>query len=154
MKYERGIYNKMELVNSVLERLDVGSIEANEDFAIDELFHQEHYVKFLLQKPNCINMEFIFINNALQINIDRTNEAFEWSDKQIKENIEEIKDFIKMLFTSRIKVKYCGSNYTQIYFYNDSEQCVKILKYVTGLYLKVGCKTKEYQPIYTKYRLI
>lgn len=92
----------------------------------------------------------IFINNALQINIDRTNESFEWSDKQIKENIEEIKDFIKTLFTSRIKVEYCGANYTKIYFYSDSGECIKTFKYVTGLYLKIGCQTKEYQSIYTK----
>lgn len=150
MKYENEVQSKLELVNSVLKSLDVAPLEANKDFAIDELFHQEHYVKFLLKKSNSINLELIFINNALQLNIDRTNESFEWSDKQIKENIEEIKCFIKVLFTSSIKVEHCGSNYTKIYFYSNRGYCVKTLKYVTGLYLKIGCQTREYQPIYTK----
>lgn len=55
-----------------------------------------------------------------------------------------------MLFTSTIKVEYCGSNYTKIYFFDGNGECVKTLKYVTGLYLKVGCQTKEFPPIYTK----
>jgi hypothetical protein len=150
IKYENEVYSKIELVNSVLKSLDIASLEANKDFTIDEQFHQEHYVKFLLQRSNCINLELIFINNALQINIDRTNESFEWSNNQIQENTEEVKDIIKMLFTSRIKVEYCGYNYTKLYFYNVSGNCVKSLKFVTGLYLKVGCKTMEHSPIYTK----
>jgi hypothetical protein len=150
MNYESEVYNKIYLVNSVLESLNVAPLETSIDFIIDESFHQEHYVKFLLQKPNCINLELIFINNTLQINIDRTNESFEWSNKLIQENIKEVKGFINMLFTSTIKVEYCGSKYTKIYFYDDSGNCVKTLKYVTGLYLKVGCKTKEYQPVYKK----
>ncbi|MCB0740983.1 MAG: hypothetical protein R2796_07660 [Chitinophagaceae bacterium] len=150
MKYENEVYSKIELVNSVLESLNVSSLESNKDFIIDESFHQEHYVKFLLQKPSCIELQLIFISNALQINIDRTNESFEWSDKQIQENINDVKGFIKMLFTSTIKVEYCGSNYTKLYFYDVSGNCVKTLKYVTGLYLKFNCKTKEYKPIYTK----
>jgi hypothetical protein len=148
VKYENEVYSIIELVNSVLQDLDINALEANKDFTIDELFHQEHYVKFLLKKPNSINLELIFINNALQINIDRTNESFEWSDKEIRENIEEIKCFLKMLFTSRIKVEYCGSNYTKISFYDVNGNCVKTLKYITGLYLKFRCKVKEYKPIY------
>jgi hypothetical protein len=150
MKYENGIYNKINLVNSVLDNLNVASLETNKDFITDESFHQEHYVKFLLQKPNCIELQLIFINNALQINIDRTNESFEWSDEQIQGNINDVKGFIKMLFTSVIKVEYCGSNYTKINFYDGNGDCVKTLKFVTGLYLKAGCKTKEYKPIYSK----
>lgn len=150
MRYEKEIINKLDLINSVLKNLDVASLEANEDFTIDEQFHQEHYIKFLLQKPYCVNLELILINNALQINLDRANESFEWSNLQINENIEEIKSFIKMLFTSIIKVEYCGSHYTKIYLYNESGNCIKTLKYVTGLYLKVGCKIKEYPPIYVK----
>ncbi|MBK7883795.1 MAG: hypothetical protein IPJ81_08335 [Chitinophagaceae bacterium] len=150
MKYENEVYDKIDLVNSVLENLNVASLETNRDFIIDKSYYQEHYVKFLLQKPNCIELQLIFINNAIQINIDRTNETFEWSDKQIQKNINEVKGFIKMLFTSTIKVEYCGFNYTKIYFYDVSGNCVKNLKYVTGLYLKFGCKIKEYKPIYSK----
>lgn len=42
MKYENEVYSKMELVNSVFKSLDIPSMETNKDFAIDELFHQEH----------------------------------------------------------------------------------------------------------------
>jgi hypothetical protein len=150
IKYENEVYSKIELINSVLKDIGIPSLKTNKDFTIDEHFHQEHYVKFSLQKTNCINLELIFINNALQINIDRTNESFEWSNKQIKENVEEIKSFVKVLFTSRIKVKYCGSNYTKISFFDGNGCNVKTLKYVSGLYLKISCQSKEYSPIYIK----
>lgn len=150
MKYENEIIQKLDLVNSALERLNVKPLFINEDFSLDSTFHQEHYVKFFLNKPDCIKLELVFINNALQINIDRINESFEWSENQIKENANDVKDFIKMIFTTTIKVEYCGSNYTKIHFIDIDENCVKTLKYVTGIYLKIGCLIKEYKPIYTK----
>lgn len=147
MKYVIDVSNKIELVNSVLKELNVASLETNKDFRIDDSFYQGHYVKFLLRKADCIHLELIFIDNAFQINLDRTNESFEWSNNQIQKNSEEIKGILKMLFTSRIVIEYCGSNFTKVYFFND-RTCIKTLKYVTGLYLKIGCKTREYPPIY------
>lgn len=149
MKYEMEVSYKLDLVNSVLNSINAKHLLINEDFIINSDFHHEHYVKFLLRKPHCINLELIFINNAFQINIDRTNESFEWSEKQIQENRQDILNFLKMLFTSRIKVEYYGSNYTKIYFFNTNGDCLKTLKFVTGLYLKFGCTTMEYPPIYS-----
>ncbi len=150
MKYENEIIQKLDLVNSTLESLNVKPLFKNEDFFIDNHFHQEHYVKFYLNRPNCIKLEIVFIHNVLQINIDRTNESFEWSEIQIKENPNGVKKNLKMIFTATIKVEYCGSNYTKIYFIDSNGNCVKTFKYVTGLYIKIGCITKEYKPIYTK----
>jgi hypothetical protein len=66
----------------------------------------------------------------------------------MREDSNKVKDFIKKLFTGSIKVKYCGSNYTRLCFFDNNGNCVKTLKYVTGPYLKVGCKTKVFEPIY------
>ena len=150
MKYETKVSYKLDLINSVLDSVNASHLLVNRDFAIDNNFHHEHYVKFLLKKPHSIYLELIFVDNALQINLDRTNESFEWSEEQIQENRQDILHFIKILFTSTIKVEYCRSNYTKIYFYDNKGNCVKTLKYVTGLYLRFGCKTKEYKPIYPR----
>lgn len=58
MRYENEVYRKMELVNSVFKSLNIASLEANKNFTIDALFHQEHYVKFLLRKSDSINFDF------------------------------------------------------------------------------------------------
>jgi hypothetical protein len=148
MKYENEVTYKIELVNSILNELNALPLEINKDFIIDETFHQKHYVKFKIQIPGSIALQLIFVSDALQINIDRTNESFEWSNKQIEDNENAVKDFIKMIFTCSIMVKYCGLNYTKIYFYNADRHCIYTFKFITGFYLNIHCKTKEYVPIY------
>jgi len=150
MEYEKEVSYKIDLVNSALNNVKSLHLSENNDFLIDLSFNYKHYIKYSLKKLDCINIDLILTSDALQIDVDRVNEAFVWSDKQVIEDKNVIENFIKMLFTSTIKVKYCGPHYTKLYFFDDQRHCVKTLKYITGLYLKIGCKTKEYQPIYTK----
>lgn len=148
MEYEKEILYKLDLVNSVLEEINVPHLQTNQDFFVDESFHQKHYIRFKFQKQNSITLELVFSSESLQINMDRTNESFEWSEYQIKENPKSVKDIFRMILTSSIKIKYCGANYTEIFFYDKKGNMVKTLKYIRGLYLKLGCTTKEYKPIY------
>ncbi|MCG3167164.1 MAG: hypothetical protein POELPBGB_02948 [Bacteroidia bacterium] len=152
MDYEKTVKNKIDIINSVFESINVPELLSNQDFIVDNNFHFEHCVKFILRKPNAINLELVLISDALQINIDRTMETFEWSNSQISKDIIDVKNLIKILFTSRIKVEYCGSNYTKLYFIDKYDNYLKTLKYIKGLYFKIGCEIKEYEPIYSSNR--
>ena len=149
MKYSDKIIYQVDYINSLLKGYNEKPIFDNENFMIDEMSWEE-YLKINFKKAASISFDIICSSNEFQINIDRANEALDLSSSDFSKNELIIKDFLDFLFRCRTKVEYCGSNYTKIYFYDERGNCVKTLKYVTGLYLKVGCKTKEYLPIYTK----
>lgn len=149
MKYSDKIIYQVDYINSLLKGYNEKPIFDNENFMIDEMSWEE-YLKINFKKADSISFDIICSSNEFQINIDRAKEALDLSSSDFNKNELIVKDFLDFLFTCRAKVEYCGSNYTKIYFYDESENCVKTLKYVTGLYLKVGCKTKEYKPIYSK----
>lgn len=147
MEYSNIILYQVDFINSLLIEYNEEAIFDNNNFTVDEMSWSE-YLKIKYKKLGSISFEIICSTNEFQINIDRTNEAIDLSSSDFSENMQMIKYFFNVLFTCKAKVLYCGSNYTKIFFYNDIGDCVKTLKYVTGLYLKVGCKTKEYPPIF------
>ena len=148
MEYSHQILCQIDFINSLLKEYDEQSIFDNNNIIVDEMSWSE-YLKIKYNKVGVISFEIICSSSEFQINIDRTNEALDLSANDFRENRKVIKDYLNVLFTCRAKIVYCGSNYTKISFYDESEHCVKTLKYVTGLYLKIGCNTKEYPPIYT-----
>jgi hypothetical protein len=149
MEYSDKILYQVDYINSLLKGFNEEPIFDNKNFIVDEMSWAE-YIKITFKKVNSISFDIIFSSSEFQINIDRTNEALDLSSSDFSENKPLVKDFLDFLFTCRAIVEYCGSNYTKIYFYNDSGDSIKTLKYVTGLYLKSGCKIIEYKPIYTK----
>lgn len=149
MKYSDKITYQVNFINSLLKGYNEKPIFDNENFIIDELSWEE-YLKINFRKEDSIRFDIICSSSEFQINIDRANEALDLSSSDFSKNEVVVKNFLDFLFKCRAKVEYCGSNYTQICFYDEIGDCVKSLKYVTGLYLKVGCKTMEYPPIYTK----
>jgi len=150
MKYSDKIIYQVDYINSLLKEYNEKPIFDNKHFIINGMSWEE-YLKLTFKKIDSINFEIICSSNEFQINIDRVNEALDLSYSDFFKNKLIVKDFFFFLFKCRIKIDYCGSNYTKIYFFDDGGNCVKTMKYVTGLYLKVGCKTKEYPPIYTKW---
>ena len=149
MKYSDKILNQVDYINSLLKTYNEKSIFENKNFIVDEMSWTE-YLKITFKKADSISFDIICSSNEFQINIDRTNEALDFSLSDFNKNKPLVKDFLDFVFTCKVKVKYCGSYYTKIYFYNDSGVCVKSLKFITGLYLKIGCQTKEYPSIYNK----
>jgi hypothetical protein len=148
MEYELNIKYMIDIVNSALININRLPLSSNEDFFIDAHGNYEHYVKYTLKKNYCIGFDLILVNDYLQLDIDRVSEAYVWSIEQVRNEKNKIIEFLEALFTSTIKVEYCGSNYTKLYMINSEGNCIKTLK-VTGLtYLKVNCTTKEYPPIY------
>ncbi len=148
MKLAQEIKEQVDLINEVLISLKQPLILENSDFLIDEM-SAERYLKIKYTPSNHINFTITFTPFGIQIDIDRIPEAYDVSIEYFNTNKENIKKFIVILFTSITKVEYCGANYTKIYFYSTSRDCIKTLKYIKGLYLKIGCERKEYKPIYT-----
>jgi len=149
MKYSDKITYQVDYINTLLKGYNEKPIFDNDNFTIDEMSWEE-YLKINFKKADSIRFDIICSSNEFQINIDRANEALDLSSSNFISNVLLVKDFFDFLFKCRAKVEYCGSNYTKIYFYDQSGICVKTLKYSTGLYFKAGCKTKEYSPIYRK----
>ena len=108
----------------------------------------ERYLKLKYTSQIHINCTITLTPYGTQVDVDRAIEIYYVGMEYINNNKIEYKAFFQTLLTSKIKVEYCGSNYTKIYFYNDIGNCIRTLKYVTGFYLRIGCKTKEYHPIY------
>jgi len=145
--FNNDILHKVALVNRVFEKLKLSRLFENKDFQIDEM-SSEFYLKLNFVKADYFRIEFIISSYDIQINVDRINEAFVWSNKQIETSQEEIVNLIEMILTKTIKFEYCGSNFTKLYIINDNGECLKTLKNVRGLYFKTKCQIKEYKPIY------
>ncbi|MCA0428652.1 MAG: hypothetical protein LCH37_14555 [Bacteroidetes bacterium] len=149
MEFIIEIKEQINLINEVLIDLKQSLLLDNQDFILDEMT-AERYLKLKYISPNHINFIITITPFGTNIDVDRAMEAYDVGKEYVNNNKTDYKAFFLTLFTSRIKVEYFGSNYTKIYFYDDSGTCIKTLKFVTGLYLKIGCKIKEYSPIYTK----
>lgn len=147
MKLVQQITEQVDLINEVLVNLNQSALLENSSFLIDEM-SSERYLKVKYDSLSHISFTIVLTPLGIQVDVDRAIEAYDVGIEYFNNNKTEFKNLIKMLFTSRIKVEYCGSNYTKIYFYDVRGSQVKTFKYVTGLYLKVGCITKEYHPIY------
>lgn len=147
MKYSDEILNQVNYINSLLNRYNEEPILKNKNFIVDEISWRK-YLKISFKKSDNISFDIICSSSEFQMNIDRTNEVLDLNSSDFYKNKPLVKDFFYYLFACRKKVEYCGSNYTKITFYNDNGDCIKTLKYLTGLYLKIRCKIKEYPPIY------
>lgn len=149
MKYCEQVNEMMWLVNSVLRRLNIPELTFNNDFGIDQSLHLETYVKFILKKANVIGLAFTFMPESIQVDLGTAVEVFSWSNVQIQEGKKDIIDnIIVLILTSTIKVELCGSNYRKYTFVNADGKVIKSLKYISGLYSKINCSERIYNPIY------
>ena len=148
MDYSDKILYQIDYINSLLNDYNEKPILENENFTLDEMSWAE-YLKVTFRKTNSISFDLICSSTDFQLNVDRANEVVDLMLDDFDKNKETIRAFFNCLFVCKVKIEYCGSNYTKIFFYNDKGSCIKTLKYVTGLYLKFGCRIKEYPPIFT-----
>ena len=148
MQYDNNVTDKIDLINSVFNKINVSPLLENEDFSVSSLYNNKDVLVLNLVKKNTIELEILIAKDSLLFGIDRVYEAYEVTNKYITEKKKEVADFIEMLFTYNIKVKYCGSNYTKILFINNNGEVVDKIIFITGFYLKIKCKIKDYSPIY------
>lgn len=147
MSYDKKIFEGVEIVNNALKQLKAFQILDSPDFSIDKISHK-NYLKIDLRKSNNVDLSIIITLDGIQINIDRVNEGVEWSYSQYEKSQDEVINLIKIIFTSEIRVQYCGTKYTKILFFDKKKECLKTIKSIEGLYLKINCKIKKYPPIY------
>ena len=148
MNYNELILRQLDIVNKVLMRYNQPAIFDNSDFAIAEISWEE-FLKIEFKKENAVNFDIIISNSGIQIDIDRIVEAVSINSKDFEKHVKMFEDYLTMVLTSFIKVDYYGSNYTKLYFMDEKGECVKTLKYVTGLYLKRKPQSKQYAPIFS-----
>ena len=60
------------------------------------------------------------------------------------------KEFVKILFTSFIRIKKYGKYYIKISFFNQKRECIKTIRYVeiNSFSLNFKATLKEYSPLY------
>lgn len=148
MDLKEEIIYQIGLLNEVLEFVGEPTLFKNSSFVINEISHSM-YLKIYFVKTNNIEIILMFALDGIQISIDRIDEAYEMDMQKIYENPFELKSFLAMLFTSKILVKYCGKNYTKLYFYDSNGNRIKSITSINGFYHKLNCNEICYEPIYT-----
>lgn len=91
-------------------------------------------------KPNALPIVVWFEAEDLKIDIDRMNETFEWSKKQIGETREKILELIRNLLTGFISIETrSSSRFVQIFdadgFFVQELSYNNLFHMLTGLYL-------------------
>lgn len=147
IKYSEEIILQMDFLDNLLDQYGQPPILSNSLFEIDEL-SWEYYLKAKFRKDSFINFDLILTESGTLIEIDRTIETLGFDLKKIETFKILIEEYIKIIFTCTIMVKYCGHNYTKIYFFNSQGEVVKTVRFISGLFWKFGCTTKTYSPIY------
>ncbi len=151
MKYDNKILEKIYILDLALKELNREPLLNNGDFNIDELT-SGLYLKLNLKRGVHVPRLSIMISPfEFLIDLDRIGEAYAYSHEQFLVHTENVKSQFKTLLTSTIKIVYCGSHYTKAYFFDSAGNCVGKIREITGLYLKIGCTSKEYPPIYPNY---
>ena len=147
MKYTDNIYYIVTLFDEVLNDLKQHQLFTNKNFTILGKKYEDNII-FTLVKKNTIRLDIFINEDSLEIHIDKTAETFVYSLEMIKNNEQHIKNVLKMIFTSKIKVKYCGKNYTKIYFIINNE-VLNTFVFRKGLsFFKQKCNKKIYPPIF------
>lgn len=147
MHYCNEIVRQIGVVNQVLIELNVLPLFDNVDFFIDELSF-ENYLSLTYRGWGKIGFNFRFSLDGFEMDIDRAKEVFFIKLDDLDKSYSELRDFLFMLFRSRIVVEYCGESYTKVIFIDTATaKSVGSIKFVCGWYLKLNCTSKEYPPI-------
>ncbi|TAL70880.1 MAG: hypothetical protein EPN82_00835 [Bacteroidetes bacterium] len=142
---------KIELINSVFDKLGIPRLLENPDFVLGE-FTRDLIAFFCFNKENCIGMNIDCDNEGILFGLDPEYEAYYLSNDFINENKEFCLGLIEDIFKCTIKREVCGKKYVKFYFYNENGECVRTKK-ITGLfYLKRNCVIEEFPPIYLQYK--
>ncbi|MGI9055920.1 MAG: hypothetical protein ACR2F2_08985 [Pyrinomonadaceae bacterium] len=101
-EFENYLLDNVKLFDEVLTECGELPLLANEkfspflDFSISSLYL---VLELNSSKPNALPIVIWFEGENLRIDIDRMNETFDWSKKQIAETREKVVELIRNLFT-------------------------------------------------------
>ena len=148
MRYSKEIVNQIKIIDEVLYSLNLPSILKNKYFVTDTI-SCEDYLKLHYNKPNNIFFSIILNSFGVQIDIDEAKEILDLSLSSPKEE-KYFKEFVKILFTSFIRIKKYGKYYIKISFFNQKREYVKTIRYIeiNSFSLNFKATLKEYPPLY------
>ena len=109
MRYSKEIVNQIKIIDEVLYSLNLPSILKNE-YLVTDAINCENYLKLHYNKPNNIFFSIVLNSFGVQIDIDEAKEILDLSLSSSKEE-KNFKEFIKILFTSFIRIKKYGKYY-------------------------------------------
>ena len=150
IEYCKEIIFLKELINSVLRDINVLTIDSNNDFNINKDWHHNCYVKYVLKKEKCIDIELDLFSGGLTIQIDEIEEAYDYSYDFILENILFIKETIKIILTNSPHLTYCFHNYSQVKFLDENNNVLRKVSLSRSIFsfLKLSCKEKVFHSFY------
>jgi len=152
MQFDKQVQDKIDLLDTVFSELEVPLPFENNDFLVEEISNNGFLrLKLCESERNLISMEICLSLFGIQINVDRESEVYEWSNKHIEKERENVISFIKQVLTSFVMVEYCGSHYTAFSFFDQNGTFLFKTPIISGFYFKYKCKKKLYFPIYPQY---
>ena len=128
MRYSKEIVNQIKIIDEVLYSLNLPSILKNE-YLVTDAINCENYLKLHYNKPNNILFSIMLNSFEVQIDIDEAKEILDLSLSSPKEE-KYFKEFVKILFTSFIRIKKYDKYYIKISFFNQKRECVKTIRYI------------------------
>jgi len=150
MEYEVEVLKKLQLVNSVLNKLGVRGIADTPCVALNESRNFPNYVEYSMRRDGAVRIDLAISSDGMQVGIDDMTEVFDWSDKQVSEETNAVAEVLEMVFSSAIEIKRCGSNYRRIRFLGEGGKCLRTCKYVSGFFLPISCRVYQYAPLLPK----
>lgn len=152
MNFTENVLYTVSIFNKVFDNLNQEKLFNNKDFTFIGKPYVDN-ITLTLVKDDMIRLDIVIEEDGLEIHIDKTAETFCFNLKFIKNNEEFIKNIIKMIFLSKIKVEYCGKKYTKLYFINKHGIVIDTFTFrnsIWGLFIsKRNCIEKIYVPIYS-----
>jgi hypothetical protein len=145
------VKEKIELINSVFDKLEIPRLMKNPDFVIWEL-SIDFLARFNFKKENCIPINIDCDIDGIQIGLYPIYEVFYLSNEFINNKRDSFLNTIENIFKCTIKREVCGNNYSVLYFYDEKGKCIRKYKITGFFYLKRNCVIEEFPPIYLQYR--
>lgn len=138
------------MLNEILNSLGEVSLYEHKDFYFDKDLNYNHWTKIKFKRENSIQINFEITNRDFRLDIDRIEEALYISYDDLIENKKEIKNFIVMIFTSLIRVEYCGKRYTKIFFVAKNGIIIDSIEFYKNTFFRFKYKCQEitYTPIF------
>lgn len=149
IQYTEEVEKKIHFINSLLSDINQVPLFENDTLIVDDSRNFEHYVRFKSSKENSIKIEMVCSKDAIQINLDRTVETLELNNEILSNKEYESRNEILKILTCSVEVVSCGNNYTEFLFF-EKNVIMKKIKIISGLYLKINCTKKLYEPLFKK----
>lgn len=120
----------LSLVNSVLRDLGHVPIPENDCFEIESESIRSHFLKVRTKGSRSCPIVIYLEEDSLRIDIAEINEAVEFTAADIDQRPNDLKGFLRVLFTSFIVIEYKISPQwrSRAYFFDGSGKCVLKMK--------------------------